>query len=50
MQQAMPGTKGEGIRETLLKRVRQGWCVSLRHQQEVAMRRQQRLTEVGRGN
>jgi len=50
MQQAMPGTKGEGIRETLLKRGRQGWCVSIRHEQQVALRRQPRLTEVGGGN
>jgi hypothetical protein len=50
MQQTMPGPKGEGIGETLLKRGRQGWCVRIRHKQKVAVRGQQRREEVGGGN
>ena len=49
MQQTMPGTKGEGLGETLGKRGRQGWCVGIRRHQQAAVRCQQRREEVSGG-
>ena len=42
MQQAMPGTAGKRIVQTLRKHVGQGWCIGIRRHPKVAVRGQQR--------